>query len=979
MGLKIILTAAQRERLLSVEHLSEEDFKAYFSFSDSDLEIINQHRGNINKLGFAIQLCLARYPGCSLSNWSVKPDRLTSYVTHQLHLGPIELASYNHRNTRANHFNEILETFRYQRFGSNGNREHLIEYLVNLSLENDDSTFLMKETPDFLSCNRIIFPSIATLEDVISHCRSKAESTLFSILLQPLKGIQMEKLDDLLHLFKETKMTKLAWLKDIPGKANPESFMSICKKVEAINAIELGTINVAHIHRNRFLQLARLGDNYDAYDFSRFEFEKKYALLIAFLVDHHQYLIDQLIEINDRILGSIKRKGTRDPQEQLKEKGKLATEKLEHYVSLIDALHFAKDNNSNTFDEIERIIPWNELIQDGEEAKQITGHKKYGYLEMVRNKATYLRRYTPMLLKTLSFKATTSAKPVLTALTQLSELHNDGKRKLPVDTSIDFVSKKWENLVRPQNGKIDRSFYELVAFTELKNNIRSGNISVEGSLAHRNIDDYLVPSDSCLGSLTIPDTFDEYLEARGSFLDSHLQFYAKSDKKTAKMTLKKLEKITPDEAEIFRKRLYSMIPKIRLSDLLIEVDSWTQFSQEFIHDSTGKPPNETEKKIVFATLLGLGINIGLEKMAQSTPGITYPQLANAKQWRFYKEALTRAQSVLVNYQLDIPIADFWGEGKTSASDGMRVPVGVSALKSDVNPHYKSLEKGASMIRSINDRNTSHHVEVVSTNTREATHTLDGLLYHETDLDIEEHFTDTNGYSDQMFGMTALLGFKFEPRIRNIKKSQLFSIKPSSEYPDLSGSINSRINVKIIEENYEEIKRIAYSIQTGKVSSSLILGKLGSYARKNKVATALRELGRIEKSIFMIRYVTDDQLRRKITHGLNKTEAVNALARELFFGRRGKFMERDIRRQLQSASALNVLINAISIWNTVYLQEAYNYLVKIDPQVTKYMRHISPINWEHITFLGEYKFDLLSIPKHLRKLNIKNSPSSDVVI
>ncbi|MCZ7019079.1 hypothetical protein, partial [Salmonella enterica] len=92
----------------------------------------------------------------------------------------------------------------------------------------------------------------------------------------------------------------------------------------------------------------------------------------------------------------------------------------------------AKDNNSNPFDEIERIIPWNELIQDGEEAKQITGHKKYGYLEMVRNKATYLRRYTPMLLKTLSFKATTSAKPVLTALTQLSELHNDGKRKLPV-------------------------------------------------------------------------------------------------------------------------------------------------------------------------------------------------------------------------------------------------------------------------------------------------------------------------------------------------------------------------------------------------------------------------------------------------------------------------------------------------------------------------------------------------------------------
>lgn len=120
---------------------------------------------------------------------------------------------------------------------------------------------------------------------------------------------------------------------------------------------------------------------------------------------------------------------------------------------------------------------------------------------------------------------------------------------------------------------------------------------------------------------------------------------------------------------------------------------------------------------------------------------------------------------------------------------------------------------------------------------------------------------------------------------------------------------------------------------------------------------------------MIDYITNDNLRPKITRGLNKTEAINALARELFFGRRGKLMERDIRRQLQSASVLNILINAISIWNAVYLQQAYEYLVKIDPEVTKYMKHISPINWEHITFLGEYKFDLASSPDGLRELNI----------
>lgn len=971
MSLKIILTATQRERLLSVDHLSEEDFQSYFSFSDYDLEVINQHRGNINKLGFALQLCLARYPGCSLANWTNNSTRLTTYIARQLQVDTIDLALYSHRNTRANHFNEILKTFRYQRFDNNDNQSYLMEHMVKLALENDDSTYLMKRTLDYLTQHRIIFPSIATLENIISRCRDIAENTLFSTILSSVSLQQKRQLDDLLQTFEDSKKTNLAWLKDIPGKPNPESFMSICKKIDTITKLNLSSISVTTIHRNRFLQLARLGGNYDAYDFSRFEDEKKYALLIAFLVDHHQYLIDQLIEINDRILAAIKRKGTHASQEQLKEKGKLATEKLERYISLIDILHFAKDNDSNPFDEIERVIPWDDLLQDGEETKQLTGNKSHGYLEMVRNKATYLRKYTPMLLKTLTFKANASAKPVLKALTQLKVLHNDGKRKLPPDTSTEFVNKKWMRLVRPEEGKIDRSFYELVAFTELKNNIRSGNISVNGSLSHRDMDDYLLQATSCFGSLTIPDTFEEYLASKEALLDKQLHFYSEYNKKSSKKTLKKLKKITPDIAEHYRKKLYAIIPKIRLSDLLIEVDSWTNFSQEFIHDSTGKPPNEQEKKIVFATLLGLGMNIGLEKMAQSTPGITYPQLANTKQWRFYKEALTRSQSILVNYQLDLPIADFWGEGKRSASDGMRVPVGVAALESDINPHYRSLEKGATMIRAVNDRNTAHHIEVVSTNTREATHTLDGLLYHETDLEIEEHFTDTNGYTDQVFGMTSLLGFKFEPRIRNIKKSQLFSIKSPSEYPSLTESISGKINVKVIKEHYEEVKRIAYSIQKGKVSSSLILGKLGSYARKNKVALALREMGRIEKSIFMISYMTDDKLRRKITRGLNKTEAINALARELFFGQRGKFMERDIRRQLQSASALNVLINAISIWNAVYLQVAYDHLVKIDSEVTKYMEHISPINWQHITFLGEYKFDMLSIPKRLRALNIQS--------
>ena len=165
----------------------------------------------------------------------------------------------------------------------------------------------------------------------------------------------------------------------------------------------------------------------------------------------------------------------------------------------------------------------------------------------------------------------------------------------------------------------------------------------------------------------------------------------------------------------------------------------------------------------------------------------------------------------------------------------------------------------------------------------------------------------------------------------------------------------RRNTNIIEQNYEDILRLAYSIKDGLVSSSLILSKLGSYSRQNSLAKALQEMGRIEKTIFILRYATDNVLRRRILVGLNKGEAMNGLARAVFFGKQGELRERDLQDQLQRASALNILINAISIWNTVYLEKAVEYQKKHKGIDENLLKHISPLNWTHINFLGENSF------------------------
>jgi TnpA family transposase len=115
------------------------------------------------------------------------------------------------------------------------------------------------------------------------------------------------------------------------------------------------------------------------------------------------------------------------------------------------------------------------------------------------------------------------------------------------------------------------------------------------------------------------------------------------------------------------------------------------------------------------------------------------------------------------------------------------------------------------------------------------------------------------------------------------------------------------------------------------------------------------MGQIEKSIFLIDYITDKTLRRRIQRGLNKGEAMNALARAVFFGKRGELRERSLIAQYQRGTALNIILNAITIWNTVYLTEAAKYLKQQGQLDEELLNHISPFNWEHINFLGEYSF------------------------
>src|SRR2546430_7660455 len=142
----------------------------------------------------------------------------------------------------------------------------------------------------------------------------------------------------------------------------------------------------------------------------------------------------------------------------------------------------------------------------------------------------------------------------------------------------------------------------------------------------------------------------------------------------------------------------------------------------------------------------------------------------------------------------------------------------------------------------------------------------------------------------------LLGFRFAPRIRDLADKKLYVPGDAKPFPALAPLVGGPLNLKQIRTHWAEILRLAASIQQGTVTASLMLRKLGSYPRQNGLALALRELGRLERTLFTLNWLQSVELRRRVQAGLNKGEARKGLARAGFFNRLGEGRDRSFENQ-----------------------------------------------------------------------------------
>ena len=490
MALRSLLTVAERSQILAIP-TGTEDLAARYTLSEADMSLIRQRRGEANRLGFAVQLCLLRHPGIALAEDTEVPPELVSWLASRLAVSPEAWGEYGAREeTRQEHGREIRTYLAMSAFGIAAFRE-LVEHARDVAAQTDKGLLLVESARDFLQAKKVALPGVGVIERACAQALTRANRRIYATLSGHLSVEHRKRLDGLLLRRPDSSLTEIGWLRQAPLRPNARAMREHIDRLTTWRALDLPWAAGRLVHRNRLLKLAREGSSMTAADLSKFEPARRYATLFAMAVESMATVTDEIIDLHDRIIGRLIRTAQNKQNQATLASRSTVAAMMRLHSRLGDALFEAKENGEDPFAAIETAIGWESLAESIAQAKEMTRPALDDHLGLVSAHFTTLRRYTPALLSVLDLHAAPAAQGLLAAINVIRALNASGARRIPDDAPVSFIRPRWKPLVFTETG-LDRGFYEFCALTELRNALRSGDMWVTGSRQFRDFDDYLL-------------------------------------------------------------------------------------------------------------------------------------------------------------------------------------------------------------------------------------------------------------------------------------------------------------------------------------------------------------------------------------------------------------------------------------------------------------------------------------------------------
>ena len=976
------LTRRQRRQpIVLPEDPSEEELARDWTLSEADKKVTLKCRGDPQRRRFALQLCVLSTHGRFLRPRHDIPLRILNHLSYQLALQPVVVPDPPPKeDTELDHQQRIRTHLGYRTFGA-GVQQEVERWVYARATEGVLPKELFTILEERLTVHwKVVLPAPSTLERLVSSGCAKAREAFFEQVEASLSIELKAALDELLEAPAGSRRSHLFRFKEYPPEANPKAIGDFIQRMREMESIDIRDIDLGVLSTEMIAHLASVAKVYDAQALKRFAPPKRYTLVTCYLVEQYKTLLDQIVEMNAQYVtgmlrrseNAVKNKRRRlFPQQRfrrttdtLREGFAMVVERFETEDVLLRTEFFSRFDPSRVRQTLKSYDDFCRLDDRG-------------YVDALVSRYSHLRRYFPAFLS-VPFEAEPGSNTLLEAIRMARELP-PGK-PLPAEVSERVVPPKLRAALRKEDGTLDRRLWEIGLGITIKDALKSGDLYIPASKRHVSFSN-MVYSDArwaeerlrAYSDLSLP------MNAKAAVARLRAEFEEAVSQATRGLSTNPFVTVTRDGLRLhkgqedryqpsvpvrnLRRAIEVHMPKVRIEELLLTVNSWCRFLPELKPRGGYGPRIENLSLAQMAALVAHGTNLGIAAMALATDEVAVDTLQHVTKRFLSEETLRSASATIVDYIHKLPLSSVWGEGTFSSSDGQRFPIRRSSLLGAFYPRYFGYyDRAISVYTHVSDEFSVFSTQAISCSEREALYVLEGLLENDTVLRHLEHTTDTHGYTEHLFGLCFLLSFSFMPRIADLSDQQLYKMDRQASYGTLNPLFRGTVDVSLLEEQWDQLVRVAASIKHRTAKTHDVMQRLVNSSPADRLAKALTGLGRIVKTIYILRYVQDEQLRRRVQLQLNRGEARHGLARRLFFAEHGEFLKGDYEEIMNKASCLSLLSNAVTAWNIVEMTKIVDRLRLAGETVEDVaLAHVWPLARRHVIPYGTYRFHLDETP------------------